>query len=89
MKISWSIITFWKLTPSRNTPQIRAEDRITPRMVTAVRFVQPQVLQGIRRQDVHARTASSRTMRPSPKEMMRSACRAMSRSWVTMISVWW
>ncbi|MGE5461992.1 MAG: hypothetical protein ACM3PS_01465 [Syntrophothermus sp.] len=39
MKISWSIITFWKLTPSRNTPQIRAEDRSTPRIVTAVRFL--------------------------------------------------
>src|SRR5512133_1701556 len=57
-------------------------------------LVQPQVLEGVGSQDIHARTASwrtdsSRTMRPSPKEMMRSACRAISRSWVTMISVWW
>ena len=43
-------------------------------------LVQPQVFQGIRGQDVHARTASSRMMCPSAKVMMRSACRAMSRS---------
>src|SRR5690606_6973471 len=52
-------------------------------------LIQAQILQGIQRQDIHARTASSRRMRPSLKVMMRSACSAMSRSCVTKISVCW